>query len=98
MKTAPRTPSRTAPAGGHARSLARERRKALLLAIDLLRHAGRRLIEGASGGTQPFELPAFETVGEEVAVGSSLLTLANRLEPDRQRAVADPINEWIEGR
>ena len=94
----PRTPLRTAPAGGHARSLARERRKAMILAIDLLRHTGRRLIEGTGGAAQPFEPPVFETVGEEVAVGSSLLALANRLEPDRQRAVTDPINEWIEGR
>ena len=66
------------------RSLARERRKAMLLAVDLLRHTAHRLIQCTDGVPETFRMPEFETLSEEVAVGTSLLALANRLEPDRQ--------------
>lgn len=79
-QTPPPTPAES------KRSLERERRKALLIAAGMLRNMGRQLMHGIDAGREPepYKLPNFETVGEEVAVGSSLLALANRLEPDRQ--------------
>lgn len=72
------------------RSLVRERRAAMLLAVGLIRHAGRQLIRDGGGDPEPFRLPEFDTAGEAVGVGASLLALANRLEPDRQHTTKTP--------
>lgn len=45
-------------------SLARERRKAMLLAVDLIRHQPHRLIQGTDSKPESFRLPEFETISE----------------------------------
>ena len=45
-------------------SLARERRKAMLLAVDLIRHQPHRLIQGTDSEPESFRLPEFETISE----------------------------------